>query len=380
MTLIACVIPKNAKYPILIGDVLLSAEVGSSASITTHSQDILEMLLPKDQSFKPVDLSQKIYIINKNLCVAVAGYASELKSFLQDFRIYASYSPPTNENISKYVNDPERQALVPNSVVMILYSHNINDRSIRFSIDFLYGDKISPNERLEIEQIGTIFSEGSGKSTFDNLINYMTDAGHQNQNFNALLNSVRVAAACIGAEKMLPSHTLKDYWGAGYEIIFYEEGFQYLENIAYVICRGKYDEDGDIHFPKPDFIQFQRYFKGRLLSYAIDIFSGFADEEGESQRYYSKPGEFQVTIWEIPSLDNSEGSIISADLSTSFFTTSVGICYPIWTNENTYTFVNAAFHTQHTSVKFDGHALEILVHKSIIDQTRASAKKFYDEL
>jgi hypothetical protein len=66
-------------------------------------------------------------------------------------------------------------------------------------------------KKIETEQMGIVFSEGSGKSTFDNLVRYMTDAGHQNLPFNALMNIVRLAAACIGAEKMLPTHTLKDF-------------------------------------------------------------------------------------------------------------------------------------------------------------------------
>src|SRR4051812_10376499 len=102
MTLIAAT--TNKIYPIIIGDLMISSTVEKSVNIPCHSFDI-NPYLEGIGDLKPSGFFQKIYVINPNVVVALAGSVAIMKSFLQELKIRCRYYPKLNfkivENIIK---------------------------------------------------------------------------------------------------------------------------------------------------------------------------------------------------------------------------------------------------------------------------------------
>jgi len=92
MTLIATT--KNFGHPFLVGDILLTSEDEKiSINLPTNTIDINKYM--EFPNGAPVGFCQKIYIIKKNVCVALAGRLNEMTLFLEELISFCSYF---NEN------------------------------------------------------------------------------------------------------------------------------------------------------------------------------------------------------------------------------------------------------------------------------------------
>jgi hypothetical protein len=103
MTVIAST--SNYGYPIIIGDLLISAEAAQSIDLPTTSADI-DMFVNKKRKFKPVTLLRKIYVIKPNLVVALAGSVFQMKFFLNELEMRSRlYDPFSKTELDAFLNE-----------------------------------------------------------------------------------------------------------------------------------------------------------------------------------------------------------------------------------------------------------------------------------
>jgi hypothetical protein len=103
MTLIATAINKK-NIPFLISDLLISSDTGIANFQSPTNHFPINQYLPQDSTNKPESFSQKTYIINKDLCVMLAGSVYEMKNFLDDLIKYFNHHELTRTHLFNFLN------------------------------------------------------------------------------------------------------------------------------------------------------------------------------------------------------------------------------------------------------------------------------------
>jgi hypothetical protein len=232
----------NHGFPFIVGDLLISSNQNSSF-VPPTSADNVNSLISFAGDFSPNRLSQKIYILKNNLCVALAGDVEKMKEFLRELKIRCSYyEEMKKEHIQKLIADYGEVSDV--EILIVLVSRT--GKKTRYIDRFFYGNW----NGIQNKSFEKAFATGSGSEDFlkeikySNKVNGKLDDNKLNVNnpYYALSSTLCLIVKFLGIERY-SLNTIKKYWGAGFEAIYYDgDTFRKLDDITYIVWYGRFDE------------------------------------------------------------------------------------------------------------------------------------------
>jgi len=384
MTMIATTL--NYDIPFVVADVLFSSEEGAEGiRLPTNDFPVLPFL--SDVTHKPVFLKQKLYIIQPNICLAIAGVEHELAPFVREFRTRCKYysnfgtRKVTKEQIMEFLEEHKLDETLTESGFLISHVGYNEDNKPETWNHFTRGDW----GQIDDDIFEGALAFGSGKEQFFNHIQQPIDvtSSHENGNIHrAVQMNITFVSKLLAIERATLSN-LQNAWGAGYEIAYFNgTTFKKIENNAYVICHGNFDSIGEIGVPVPRLILYYNYNNENLIITAVELYKITITLKGEHIIFRSDFPDFFVNIYIVPSIEQRESDPpIEIAAKFSFLTSAISFSYAIITPSNGI--FNPAFYTvsKDVSVEFvENKFVEIRLHSDLNDMVRDGAKKAYPNI
>ncbi len=376
MTMIATTL--NYNIPFIVSDVLFTSEDGRDGiQLPTNNFPIIPFL--KDPIGKPHYLKQKLYILQPNVCVAIAGVEKELERFISEFRTrckyYSDFSTKkvTREQIMDFLKEYKLDKTLPESGFLISHvGYDENDNPETWN-QFIRGDW----GQIEDDIFEGALAFGSGKKEFFNHIKQpmKITSSHENGNLHrAVQMNTTFVSRLLTIERVTLSN-LHNAWGAGYEIAFFNgSSFKKIDNIAYVISHGEFNSTGDIGIPIPRLILYYNYYNDNLIITSVELYDITRSDSDAHMHFEST--KFSVNVFLVPSIECKESDPpIEIPDDFSFSTSSVSVGYGIITPSNGV--YNPAFYTisKDVTVNFvQNQHVKIKLHKDLSDMVKAGAQ------
>jgi hypothetical protein len=271
MSLIACTL--NHSYPLLVGDILFTSKqrLPQPINIPTFLKPIDDLLPPSQKAF-PYCLRQKIYIIADNLCIALAGVHGEMETMLLAIKNHFNYKEPTILELDDFLLSFDKKEFIE-SAYFILLAEKENKKTK------IYTKKLGNWDYVENSILEGMYAIGTGSQDFINQLqknaSYSFSGSMSQQEKVIAINSLSLVE--LLAREKFTGATLTDYWGAGFEIIYYDGlRFKKVGDLIYLIWKGKIDESNEFKCSPvllleftyrlnillitcSDFLSFQRY-------------------------------------------------------------------------------------------------------------------------
>lgn len=379
MTMIAFTL--NYNVPFVVGDLLFtSKKTKDGITLPTQAYDLKERL--SDSETVPVDLMQKIYIMKPNLCLALAGDSSKMQDFLEELKMRCKYYGDwdiSKDIILQFLNDFGLKSNFPNSAFCFML---LEGNPTAFQ-DIEIGHPPEAWKIIENDLFEKVYVCGTGDEPY--LRRIQIESKHKSSHkkgdfFFAIHNNINLFARILAEEKST-SHTTKDGWGGGFEIIYFNgESFLKFENLTYVVFQGEYiNENGDIGELSPTLIMHYKYYDDTLLISSIDITGGRAEVDQINANYFS--GNITVNHFKIGTLykDYSESASIPIDKSFSNERIAVGFALRTQTGWH-----SPAFYSEKDGVKVDfseiNNQIKISVKSDMLTEVRKVSKEGFHTL
>lgn len=377
MTLIACTL--NYKKPFIIGDLLVSStDADKSIQLPSNTIDINKFLKPK--SSHAVGLYQKIYIINNNVCVALAGNVYEMTEFLKEFtRRCAYYDNITEQDIHSFIEEYDKENLFANSAFYIMLMFREGTQiTVR---QFWYPPEHWNTVKSEIfEEVSAC---GSGKDDFLYQAaekQHFSDATFEKGNIHrAVAFNLSLIAKFLAIERV-SLHTINKNWGGGFETILFDGSkFIKLDQVAYVACYAQFDSAGNIGLPQPQLIIYYEYYKDVLFMSSIEVKRWNVEETGDSIILTSN--HYSADLHMAPRLDLPAGSVIELPPHFSFQTRRVALGYTLITPGNVILAPASFLEDNGVSVQYeDKQFIRLVLKRQINDLIAKTAKEVFPNL
>jgi len=334
--------------PFIIGDLLFSSSVPMAPfdSPTQLPAEYLEQI--NDGDLYPAELYQKIYIIRNHICIAMAGYKSEMKAFLQEFRmkcnIYESPLQTLDYNIVlKIMLDYDFAANYANSSLYLLIMGEQNGGLVTGGA--LHWGRW---HHLATEVFGDVMASGSGSMDFLKKFAEPTTYELAEDPFRGLMAAhISVLAKWIAIEGTT-GENIQNYWGGGFEMIFWNgKRFEKNEKFASLICRDRFTTDKEL-LPPPHIVNHYQYHKDVLFILSLRIGSFQTDEQGDLVHFSCTV--VQRDLFLVPAIDLPPG-LVEPPPFWSFSTHSVEVGYDIRDSEGV--FFNPCSYNNHPDLSVD---------------------------
>jgi len=234
MTLITLTI--NNTNPILMGDLLVSSpDSDGEIETPTFVQGTGKMFSNKDGN-KPIALNQKLYIINDRLCVALGGKLIQMEKLLKRLIAFYGESDFNDSHLLDYIKNYPMEDRT-DLIAIILRSYEVNGE-IDFSFQTIGAFWVEKSERY-----GLVIAGGSGDTQFIEFVKsnprFYTDI--TNSDGSLVLNQY-LMSYWLGRE-VSRADSLSSNWGAGFEMIVFENGRFVKLEYTIVLLEGKFGKD-----------------------------------------------------------------------------------------------------------------------------------------
>jgi hypothetical protein len=373
MTLIACTL--NYKRPFIVGDLLISSpKAKKSIQLPSNKININEYLEPRNSY--ATGLYQKIYVINQNVAIALAGNVSEMTKLLKEFIIRCSYFDPIDEKgIRTFIEEYDIDSNFADSAFFIMLM--VNDESSISVKQFWW-----PNDlwkKSESEVFEEVYACGTGADDFIyNASEQQTfEASAENGNiYRAIATNFAFIAKLLAIERV-SLYTINKNWGGGFEtIIFGGNSFLKLDQIAYITCHCQFDENGDFGFPFPQLLQYYEYYKDVLFISSIEVKEWRQEEKGD--QIVLQSDNYRADLFPIPRLDMNKGSLVELPPDFSFTTNRVSLGYAIITKSNRIYAPSFFSESNSLQVTFhDGKYVEVILSKKVTELLKEKARSVF---
>jgi hypothetical protein len=394
MTLIAATL--NYKRPIIISDCLVTAEgVKNPPPIPLLPPDYVKYI-SKGKSTLPIGLKQKMYIVNKNICVVFASDdADEIRTFLPIFKEYfPEGSIITNARIHQFLQKYNLQEQYSKSSFLIFYFNRASETSIEVNQFYLPGksNEVNPDLFNVDSGLWNIFDEAifektwahaMGAEKFLNMINQpvLAESSLPKEDMGRAIQMNGILLAKLLALQATANgfYSIKDDWGGAFEMSFFNgKEFEKMNDYAFMIFHSQFDDEGDIGIPRPIFVLYHQYIKNVL--FIIEISGRFeSTEDDDYVTFLSGIGAYRIRIFAVESVEAEDhGKPVRFPTDLSFSTEVVGVGYSLITRENAM--FNPAFFTLGGDAKIvyrKDKNVKITIRKQITDRIRELSKQKY---
>lgn len=316
----------SEEMPFIIGDLLFSSKEGKPDFMSpTQLSSIPRTAVAYDPEYMPHELWQKIYILRDNLAVALAGDYYEMKTFLQELKLRLTiYETLSKDSIERFLQDFDLSKNFSHSVMLMLLVTPHDD--VSYVNRFFYGRWA----RLKNEHFGSIWASGSGAESFlrqfDAPVTFTTASPRETVDY-AIAANLGLLAKWLAIEKG-SGITLRDHWGSGFEMIFFNgQQFAKFQEIAFVIFEGRSDENGVTEAVFPAVVIFMRYENEILFITSLNLSGGSWSIAGDHVSYFS--AKVEATLFVVPPLDLPMETAIQTKEDLSFETSVIAAGYSV---------------------------------------------------
>lgn len=379
MTMIAFTL--NYNVPFVVGDILFTSEnTSEDIQLPTQANDLKERLV--DNKALPVALLQKIYIMKPNLCVALAGNALAMQSFLEELRMRCKYYGDweiTKDILMTFLNDLNLKNTFKKSAFCFML---LEGQSNSFQ-DLEIGHPPEAWKTMENDLFEKVYVCGSGDEPY--LRRMQIETKHKSSHrkgdfFYAIQNNINLFARLLAEEKST-SHTTKDRWGAGFETIYFNgESFTKFDNLTYVIFQGEYiSDEGDIGELNPVLIMHYKYYGNTLVISSIDITGGFGNIQNEETYYFSQ--KINVEHYKIGTIYKDYEEDNSIPVNKSFANERITAGFAIRTKTGVH---SPAFYTEKDGARVlyseETKSISITLKSQMMEDVRKISKESFPNL
>ena len=226
----------NDRNPIIIGDVLLTSKNGDSYfSLPTHLSGIPSIITEGHKlESNPVDLRQKIYIVNKRLAVALGGKCDQMYSFLNSLQAFFSTTIPTINDLQEFLRSYDKEKRVNLAALILLVTIENHKLILNF-------ETLGKWHKEEHVDFGLIYTIGTGSDDYLKTVRlYKGGIGFTNPFNKALTQNLDLLSKFLGF-KSYTAETILNKWGAGFQLIYlFNDSFKKLDDYAFILFNGEY--------------------------------------------------------------------------------------------------------------------------------------------
>lgn len=227
----------NQGFPVILSDILFTSEDGEkNFSLPTHLDGAKRLIDNELATGSPIDLRQKVYIINERLCIVLGGRLDQMYSFLNYMQAFFENKIPTPEELNDYLNAYDRDKR--DKLLALVVLATVNGNTVEFETKTLgHWNEGHHNE------FNFIFSGGSGSNDFlKTARDYTGGNGYTNEFNKALTQNLDLLSKFMGFE-VTSADSILNRWGAGFELTyFYFTKFKKLKEYTYVLFSGIYEK------------------------------------------------------------------------------------------------------------------------------------------
>jgi hypothetical protein len=222
----------NKGIPIITGDILVTSGIVDGNESTIPLPFHLTRLenLTENRFVRPVDLKQKIYVINNSLVVALASSLYYMKLFLNDIESTFKYLEASVDQVAKFINDYGKSEKSHIEYLIV----GIDPKSRSF-----FRFKSLGWQEYSNEYFGQSFAIGSGTSTYLKELEVAKFRREFTEIIDSQLQSIFKNVYLIGnfiALEKISLNSILERWGAGFELIYASGGkFHKLNDISYAL-------------------------------------------------------------------------------------------------------------------------------------------------
>lgn len=329
--MVACIINETA--PIVLGDLLISSsEKPLEFFIPSLDEDVLKFL-PNISQYHPQSLNQKLYILKYNVCIAFSGKTHPIKKFLEDITIFCRVNDIiTAENMKNFLDDYSKDEMWNDfSFVMLIIEKEDDELKVG---RVLHGNWVRSNTSL----LGEIFASGSGSRDFLQEVHeeMKIKSSFPATNIDYVLQVNTLMICKLLAQERLNLSTIKNFWGAGFEMIYFDSNqFTKLDNITYIINIGKAENGKLENVPVPETILNYRYHADLLIITSIRLYEGNTREIDSF--YVFRSTRFNVVQYIVTPIDyKGDEDFKKFEEEVSFSSKINGMGYLIETEPTSY--------------------------------------------
>ncbi len=289
MTMIAYT--SNFSAPIVLGDILISSpDRPNDFHIPVLQEDVFQYLTDPT-NYHPIMLSQKLYIIKPNVCVAFAGDVYHIKRFIEDFTIFCKVaSEVTSEVIKIFMENHKEDEAWKHFSFLVLVAEKKEDHI--YVGRFTHGSWTQGHSDV----YGEFLTAGSGADDFaEELIKESKMlSGYDKESYSYALQVNTILISRLLATERLNLHTIRKHWGAGFEMVYFDKGtFTKLSDITYIINSARFNNKGDLaEIPVPIAILNYKYHGEVLVISVIQPIKG--SSTAKDTRYIISSDNFKV--------------------------------------------------------------------------------------
>lgn len=374
MTLIACTINKG--NPFLIGDILISSPRSEGIELPTNSFDVTKYL--DENTDKPTELAQKIYIVNNNLCIGVAGDYNECYQFLTVLTHFFSKKKTYDikeENIIKFfqIYNLDKNFKESSFFLLLMEQSDTSNLTVR---QFTYQQE---DWRMITSPIfNDVWASGTGADEFLSQITQVGDLKHNFDNPDlAQLTNFLFIAKLLAIEKVT-GLTIKEHWGAGFETIYYNgKSFQKFNEFTYLVLICYFDKNGDLSTLIPELVMHYKYHNDLLTIASIEITQCSRHEINGVTTIISKD---KPKLFEVPPLSlNPSRTKANRLRNYSFQTRKIALGFCI-IKENESIVASSMFSSDIAATFEQGEGLEIVFGKETEDKIRHVGNQLFSKI
>lgn len=249
----------NQGFPVILSDILFTSDKGMrDFSLPTHLDGAKRLIDNNFATGSPVDLRQKVYIINERLCLVLGGRLDQMYSFLNYMQAFFENKVPSSKELNEHLNAYDKDKR--DNLLALIVLAIVNGNTVEFEI------KTLGNWRKEKHDIFSyIFSGGSGSNDFlATARDYSGGFGHTNGFNKAIAQNLDLLSKFMEFE-VTSADSILNRWGAGFEMTyFYFTKFKKLKEYTYILFSGTYDKTAGLSC-QPYAVMKYKYFNDILI-------------------------------------------------------------------------------------------------------------------
>lgn len=365
-----------------IGDVLMSSDEKIVFVPPVTIIDVSQFLNEEYRTLYPCELRRKVYILKQNLVVAFSGDSEEIREFLKELRIKCNYfdeglNEIKLENVQRILSDYDFDNMFKESSFFMMY---INKAELT-AVAITRGRWNS----IDNEAYHKIFANGSGSDGYLYWLNEKVGvtSSHPECDVNRLIQINCAFIAKLLAIERYTHGTLKDNWGAGFELILHTgKSFVKFEEIAYIIFEAKFNSEGDIGLPFPVSVMYYKYHGEVLAITSIEVFNARPEEVNSD--FIVVCHDVEARVYPVFPLDIDLKSVDMNEYTNdvSFSTNRVGRAYVFDKDGFIHSIPSGFNQGSEIKVVFNQkeNLMKIHMHKSLLKEMKSIAKDLFLKL
>lgn len=364
-----------------IGDMLMSSHEKIPFVPPVAPIDVSQLLNEEDRIWYPYELRRKVYILKQNLVIAFSGDGHEITEFLKELRIQCNYYDEGHNEIKlEHVQQILWEYDFDNMFKMSsFFMMHINDEELTATV-ITRGHWDSIDNKTYHE----MFANGSGSDGYLYWLNenIKTISSHPEGDINRLIQMNCAFIAKLFAIERHSNATLRDNWGAGFELILHTgKSFIKYEEIAYIIFEAKFNAEGDIDLPFPVNIMYYKYHEEVLTITSIDVYGAKLKAKDDDIIVVSQ--NIVARVYPVLPLDLDETTIDKNTYAKNVSFTTNCVARSLVLNKEGYVHSIPSFFNRGPEIRIEydqkGNNINILMHKLLVEEMKDIAKDLFSK-